>query len=242
VDERFIQARPRVIIAGVVAAIAAVAGMLAACGGESDASRPATPSDPGTVAVSQAVAATATPVPADLKLMKAQPDTGHSGDRVTISGDGLPPGKSLELMWATWQGKYVTEVARADVKYIDRSFEKKRVSLGSFPVDSAGKLSAVVTIPDDYGETHDIFGVVDGTDVSRTGFRIIREVTFSPTSGPVGTPITITVAGLGLQWFTSTMAPCTTTTTWAWSAPSIRVAPRCSRSGRLVRWGLTFSS
>ena len=142
----------------------------------------------------------------DPKLMKAQPDKGHSGDRVTISGDGLPPGKSLQLMWSTWDGRYVTEVAPADVRFIERKFEATRVPLGTFPVDGAGKLTAEVTIPDDYGETHDIFGVVDGVDVSRTGFRIMREVTFSPASGPVGTPITIKVTGMGVQSFASTMA------------------------------------
>ena len=147
-----------------------------------------------------------TVAPADLKLMKVQPDTGHSGDQITISGDGLPAGKQAELLWATSEGKYVTEVAPADVKYIDRSFQKKRISLGKAQVDAQGRLSGTFTIPDDYGETHDIYAVVNGGDVARGGFRIMREVTFTPTSGPVGTPINIKVTGMGVQSFESTMA------------------------------------
>ena len=109
--------------------------------------------------------ASPTAVASNLKLMTATPDNGHAGDTVTVAAEGMPPGKSLELFWSTFDGKYLTEVAPADVKYIDRSFQKKRTSLGKFTVDRGGKLSANVTIPDDYGETHDIFGVVDGADV-----------------------------------------------------------------------------
>jgi hypothetical protein len=138
--------------------------------------------------------------------MKVQPDTGHSGDKITIAATGFPPNKPAEVMWATSEGKFVTEVAIADVKYIDRSFQKKRTSLGTAQVDAEGKLSGTFTVPNDYGETHDIYATVDGADVGRGGFRIIREVTFSPTSGPVGTPITITVTGMGVQSFESTMA------------------------------------
>ncbi len=190
-----------------VATVAAVGVALTACGG-SEPTAAATPAaatslTPGATTTG---ATSPTATPADLKLMKVQPDTGHSGDKITISANGLPAGKQVELMWATSEGKYVTEVAPADVKYIDRSFQKKRISLGKAQIDAQGQLSWTFTVPNDYGETHDVYAVVDGSDIGRSGFRIIREVTFSPTSGPVGTPITITVTGLGVVSFDSTMA------------------------------------
>lgn len=194
-----------------VAAIAGAAASLAvACSGDSGSGSTAAPTSAGqATGPTQNPAAGQTPaakVAPDLKLMKVQPDTGHSGDKVAISGEGLPAGKTAELMWATSDGKFVTEIAPADVKYIDRSFQKKRVSLGKAQIDAQGQLSGTFAVPDDYGETHDIYAVVDGGDVARSGFRIMREVTFSPTSGPVGTPITITVTGMGVISFESTMA------------------------------------
>jgi hypothetical protein len=48
--------------------------------------------------------------------------------------------------------------------------------------------------------------VIDGQNVAKGGYRIMRKATMSPQEGPLGTPITITVTGLGTLAFQSTIA------------------------------------
>ena len=73
-------------------------------------------------------------------------------------------------------------------------------------VDPQGRVNTVFTAPEDFGEVHEIYAVVDGQDVGRGGFRILRSATITPTEGPVGTPITITVKGLSWRGFEHFMA------------------------------------
>ena len=69
-----------------------------------------------------------------------------------------------------------------------------------------GDVNAKFTAPEDFGEVHDLYAVVDGKDVARGGFRILRSATATPNEGPVGTPITVTVKGIGWQGFEQFMA------------------------------------
>ncbi|MBM2826179.1 MAG: hypothetical protein HW403_243 [Dehalococcoidia bacterium] len=146
------------------------------------------------------------PAPAAaLKLLKTSPDKGYVGDSFTMTGEGLPSGKEVEFAWVTVDGGYTTVVGPENVEFHEKTFEPKRVSLGRFPINAEGRLSASLKAPDDYGEVHDIFAVVDGQDVAKGGYRIMRNATISPTEGPVGTPITIKVTGLGWKTFESTI-------------------------------------
>ena len=90
--------------------------------------------------------------------------------------------------------------------FLERKFVEKRVSLGKATTDAQGRVSVSFVAPEDYGETHDIYAVADGQDVAKAGFRILRTVTLSPTQGPVGTPITLTIKGIGWKPFENTMA------------------------------------
>ncbi|MBI2867284.1 MAG: hypothetical protein HYX97_02980, partial [Chloroflexi bacterium] len=149
-------------------------------------------------------APTATPVP--LKLLKTSLETGPVGTVFTVSGEGLPAGKEVQFVWVTWDGAYATKVAANDARFEERKFVTKRVPLKSAVAGAQGQVSVVLTAPEDFGETHDIYAVVDGIDVGKAGFRIIRNATITPTSGPVGTPITVTVKGIASGPYVNTMA------------------------------------
>src|SRR3989304_4186664 len=82
---------------------------------------------------------TEAPAAENFILMTTQPDTGSIGDGFTVSGEGFPASAAVEFIWVTWDGDYVTEVHPADVKYIDRKWTEKRVSLGKAQADAAGK-------------------------------------------------------------------------------------------------------
>jgi hypothetical protein len=141
-----------------------------------------------------------------LKLLKVEPVKGYVGDTFTVTGDGLTPGKNVEFLWATASAAYLTKVLVDNLEYHERKYEETRVRLGSAKADAQGRVNAVFIAPEDFGEVHELYAVVDGQDVGRGGFRILRSATITPTEGPVGTPITVTIKGLSWRGFEQFMA------------------------------------
>ncbi|MBI3953908.1 MAG: hypothetical protein HY330_05290 [Chloroflexi bacterium] len=160
--------------------------------------------DVPSIGAGPATAPTPTPIP--LKLLKIEPVKGYVGDPFTVTAEGLSPGRDVELVWVTVDGGYVTKASAENVEFYEKQFTEKRVSLGRARVDATGKLTVPFKAPEDYGEVHDIYAVVDGQDVARGGYRIQRQATITPEAGPLGTPITIKITGLGWKTYESTVA------------------------------------
>ncbi len=180
--------------------LGAASVLLAAC-----SSKPTpTPVQPTAAPLAPTAASTATPVA--LKLLKTTPEAGFIGTSFTVSGEGFPAGKEVQFVWVTWDGAYATKVAANDARLEERKFVVKRVPMKTAVASAQGQVSVALTVPEDYGETHDIYAVMDGIDVGKAGFRIIRNATLTPTSGPVGTPITVTVKGIASGPYVNTMA------------------------------------
>ena len=143
---------------------------------------------------------------APVKLLKVEPVKGYAGDSFTISAEGLPAGKKAEFFWSTAEAGYLTKVLTDNVEYHERKYDEKRAPLGSASADAQGRVSAKFTAPEDFGEVHDIYAVIDGQDAARGGFRILRSATMTPADGPMGTPITVTVKGMSWRGFEQFMA------------------------------------
>ena len=143
---------------------------------------------------------------APVKLLKVEPVRGYVGDSFTVTGDGFTPGQKVDFLWSTVGGTYTTKILPDNVEYHERKYDEKRLRLGGTSADGQGRVKALFTAPEDFGEVHDVYAVIDGTDVARGGFRILRSATINPTEGPVGTPITITVKGLSWRGFEHFMA------------------------------------
>src|SRR5262249_51800221 len=111
--------------------------------------------------------------------LRTVPESGPVGTAFTLHGDGLSPGQEVELQWATWQGSYATKAS----------------------ADAQGAISGSYVAPEDFGELHEIFAVVDGEEVARGGFRIKLAAFIEPAEGPVGTPVTVTVTGMAAKLF-----------------------------------------
>ncbi len=142
-----------------------------------------------------------------LRTLQITPDRGEVGTTFTVSADGLPAGRTVEWHWQTWDGSYSTNPTSETVEYRRRAFVERRDVLGRSTVDDEGRTTATFVAPEDFGEVHSIYAVVDGEDVARGGFRILLAASLSETAGPIGTPITIRVTGMAATMFSgSTLA------------------------------------
>ncbi len=128
------------------------------------------------------------------------PDHGPVGTSVTALGSGLTPGARLTLSWqtaaASWNvggGRFGGIVAKPIQSEVARGV-----------VGADGALRLTFEIPEDYGYTHNLFLLdANGDKAARQGFVVVPQLTVSPTSGPVGTPIHIRFTGIGYSFWQS---------------------------------------
>ena len=104
-------------------------------------------------------------------MLKVEPVKGYVGDSFTVTGDGFTPGQKVDFFWSTVDGAYATKVLPDNVEYHERKYEEKRLRLGGNLVDPQGRrVNTVFTVPEDFGEVHELYAVVDGQEVGRGGF------------------------------------------------------------------------
>ena len=207
-----------------VASVMAAVILLASCAGKAPADVPkgaipaaaavtaqpqvsgvaAPPVSSPSASAATSIAPAVTPLP--LKLLKASPEKGFVGSSFSLTGEGLTPNKDVSFLWATWQGSYSTDAGPENVRFLERKFSETTKALGKVVTDGEGRVSVNRRVPEDYGEIHDIYAAIDGQRVAKGGFRVMREASITPTEGPVGTPITITVKGIGWKPYENTMA------------------------------------
>jgi hypothetical protein len=122
---------------------------------------------------------------ATLSLDRTQ---GPVGSRVMLRGGGFPSNTSLQLAWQTYVGSRVS----------GNGFEPQEQEFGSVKVGSDGRIESPLTIPDDLGGLHGL-ALRDGDKTLGRAFFVIETsiVSISATSGPVGTPVTIHLKGVG---------------------------------------------
>jgi len=113
---------------------------------------------------------------------------GPVGTRTMLRGTGFPDNASLQLVWQTYVGSRVS----------GNGFEPQEMEFGSVKVDANGRIEAPVTVPADLGGLHGLAVRQGDKTVARTFFVIETSiVSMSPSSGPVGTPVTIHLKGVG---------------------------------------------
>jgi hypothetical protein len=164
--------------------------------------------------------------------LKVEPEKGPVGTPFSLKAEGLSPGAEVELVWTTSEGSYVTDVVSGSIDYEKTLYTQKKLSIGKAKVDSEGRFTASVAVPESYGEVHDIVAVVDEQEVAKGGFYVNRIANISPLQGPVGTPITIDVKGLGtgfeslvsVRWDNSYVGFMSSTTTRGAAKAVIRAA------------------
>jgi hypothetical protein len=159
------------------------------------------PALPGVAPLPGPVAPVSTPS-ATISALSVTPSSGLIGTPMTIAGAGLPANTSVQLEWSTANATWVVGADPSTVNYLGANYTKLNVVLDTVTTSSTGAFSVTIDAPKDFGGQHSIYAVVGTTELSEGSFTSLRTVTITPTSGPVGTPITITYSGLGDSLYT----------------------------------------
>ena len=155
----------------------------------------------GAPTTSPAPTAVATPPEVNyVSSLDLEPSAGVIGSQATLSGTGFDPEASLEVVWQAYSGAWVIDnAAKAGENYKGRTYTEELLPMASVTTDAGGAFSATLTIPDGFGFTHNIQVLQDGEVINQAGYAVQMEVSISPSSGPVGTPITFDVRGIGVS-------------------------------------------
>lgn len=129
--------------------------------------------------------------------LRLDPVSGPAGTVVNVVGEGLPASTTFQLTWGSASGSWLIE-GEAGEEYHGREYTPVTETLAEVTSTADGKLSAEFEVPTGWGFGHDV-AIVDADGVIRNQalFNVEMNVSISPTEGPVGTPITITVEGMG---------------------------------------------
>ena len=127
-----------------------------------------------------------------------EPLSAPIGNSITVSGTGLPANQSLDLVWNTFEGSYDIQGDYMEA-YHGRIFDDVKYTIAAIKTDNEGSFQESIIVPEDYGFNHNITIEQEGQVLNRVGFHIETTATLSQTSGPIGTPITITMNGIGTQ-------------------------------------------
>ena len=138
----------------------------------------------------------------NMGILAVSPDQGVAGAPMTISGSQLPPNARVELTWSTANATWLVQTAPDTVNYLGRADTEFAVVLNRTTTNAQGSFQVSLKAPVDWGGIHDIYAVINGVEEAHGGFIVLRTVTIRPTSGPLGTPITITYSGLGDSLYT----------------------------------------
>ena len=136
-------------------------------------------------------------------LIKASVDEAPVGAATTLSATGLAPNKDVTIEWMTSDVKWALDMRPDSVDYLGRKVTKFGVVLGQTTTDASGAFTFATKIPRDFGGLHDIYAVIDKTQVAKGGVLITRKFEIWPKKGPVGTTIHIRVTGLGSPLYES---------------------------------------
>jgi hypothetical protein len=125
-----------------------------------------------------------------------EPTGGPAGTEVSLSGTGLDPDAELAIFWNTVRGSWVLK-GEANEEFHGREFETVAQQLTTVRTDAVGDFTTTFTAPAGHGFNNDVTVERDGRLLNKAGFRLEPTVTITPESGPVGTPITIHMEGIG---------------------------------------------
>lgn len=130
-----------------------------------------------------------------LSVSPAEGDAGTTP--VVLTGSGFAPGAAVAIDWQTWEGNRVSGSGFVEIRW----------PLTALTADASGGFRFETVTPWDLGGTaHPIEASVGGEVVAEVNFTILRTAAITPTSGPLGTTITLHMTGGGWTQFDNIVA------------------------------------
>lgn len=125
-------------------------------------------------------------------------EMGNVGEKVVLTGDGLPENESITLDWHTMVGNRVSAAG----------FGAEVSELAEVQTDASGKFTYEFPIPDDLGGLPHLIDVKVKDEIYGQAYlRILPSIVeMSHTSAPVGTEVMITIKGSGWTEFDNALA------------------------------------
>lgn len=120
---------------------------------------------------------------------------GRIGDEVHLSAQELEPKEPLKVMYVDMEGSFDID---NNYSFNGALYEEVERELADGIADEDGNWSGVITIPEGFGDDHDIIIYQNDKKVAKANFFVETIFSISPESGPIGTEIEI--IGEGLSW------------------------------------------
>lgn len=130
--------------------------------------------------------------------LSVSPTAGPVGSKINVTGTGFPPDAPLVIEWSSVNASWV--ITGNPPQVTGTRIVDVLVKLGSAKTDAIGSFTVFLVTPADYGSrSHAIQAfAVNGTAFHpKALYTLEPSFKVSPSSGPAGTPITITASGLG---------------------------------------------
>ena len=124
-----------------------------------------------------------------------------AGAEISAVADGLPPNRTVDLMWETVDGGWVVEDG---YRFKGKRFTESSKVLGRAHVDTAGRLATHFTIPEDFGGMHSVTVAAAGTALAQGAVEVTQTFEVHPSEGPIGTLVELRVTGFGWRTMEST--------------------------------------
>lgn len=120
------------------------------------------------------------------------------GTPVVAHATQLASNTRYTLVWHTGRAHWQA----GDGKFNGIAAPDTSAAIAAGTSDATGDLTLRFKVPEDFGYIHDVELQGDGGVVAVTqGFTVIPKLTMTPASGPLGTPVTITMTGVGYRFY-----------------------------------------
>jgi hypothetical protein len=130
-------------------------------------------------------------------LLTFAPAGASVGTPVVARAAHLPPRTRVALVWHTSRPQWRTE----DGNFLGIVAPEAVRTLANGTTDAEGSLTLRFRVPEDFGYLHDVDLRSGGTVLAHQGFTVIPKLTISPHAGPLGTPISVTLTGVGYRFY-----------------------------------------
>ncbi|MEJ2292597.1 MAG: hypothetical protein P8Y13_11335 [Deinococcales bacterium] len=134
--------------------------------------------------------------------MSLAPVRGTIGSTVTVTARQLPANHSYALVWESVKASWVLKGAYKE-DFAGRDFQPTRTTLETVTSGPDGTVHATFAVPEGFGFGHTVALVDQGRVVNQSGFTVEPQASLASKQGPEGSPIQITLKGIGARSYTN---------------------------------------